>query len=181
MNWAHAHLIINHFPVMGSIFALGVLAYAMWKNSPELKRFSLGFLVIVALLTIPVYFTGGEAGDFVQNIPGVDPARVSAHDDSALISLLACEALGVIALGGLIIWRREKDVPGWFMSTCLVLSLVIAGLMGWTANLGGEIRLPEARWGYSLPANGTNPATPAGQESPKPKTPVPTPSPSAKP
>ena len=174
-------MIINHFPVMGSIFALGMLAYAMWKGSPELKRFSLGFLVVVALLTIPVYFTGGKAGDFVQNIPGVDPARISAHDDSALISLLACEALGVIALGGLIVWRREKDVPRWFMGTCLVLSLVIAGLMGWTANLGGEIRLPEARWGYALPANATNPAIPAGQESPHPKTPLPAPSPSGKP
>ena len=181
MNWAHAHLIINHFPVMGSIFALGMLAYAMWKGSPELKRFSLEFLVVVALLAIPVYFTGGKAGDFVQNIPGVDPARISAHDDSALISLLACEALGVIALGGLIVWRREKDVPRWFMGTCFALSLVIAGLMGWTANLGGEIRLPEARWGYALPANATNSETPAGQESPRPKTPVPTPSPSGKP
>ena len=181
MNWAHAHLIINHFPVMGSIFALGMLAYAMWKGSPELKRFSLEFLVVVALLAIPVYFTGGKAGDFVQNIPGVDPARISAHDDSALISLLACEALGVIALGGLIVWRREKDVPRWFMGTCFALSLVIAGLMGWTANLGGEIRLPEARWGYALPANATNSETPAGQESPQRKTPLPAPSPSGKP
>jgi len=37
----------------------------------------------------------------------------------------------------------------WFATTSLAISLVVAGLMGWTANLGGQVRHTEIRAGAS--------------------------------
>ena len=61
MSGAHLHLILNHTPVVGSVFALLLLACAFFWQSDPLKRAGLAAAVIVALLTIPTYLTGEPA------------------------------------------------------------------------------------------------------------------------
>jgi hypothetical protein len=55
---------------------------------------------------------------------------------------------GVVALAGLILFRRAEKLPGWIVAATLVFSLATSGLMGWTANLGGQIRHTEIRAGF---------------------------------
>ncbi len=55
MNWAHVHLIINHIPVIGILFDFFLLAWAMIRRSEDVKRASLGILVVLALFT-PLVF-----------------------------------------------------------------------------------------------------------------------------
>jgi hypothetical protein len=43
------------------------------------------------------------------------------------------------------LFRGERVVPPWFAATALIGSLVVAGLLGWTANLGGQVRHSEIR------------------------------------
>jgi beta-lactamase regulating signal transducer with metallopeptidase domain len=71
MNWAHIHLLLNHVPVLGTIFGLALLGYAVLKRSEALKRAALGVFVAVALLALPVYFTGEPAEEAVQSAAGV--------------------------------------------------------------------------------------------------------------
>jgi hypothetical protein len=59
---------------------------------------------------------------------------------------------GVVALAGLILFRRAERLPGWIVAATLVLFLATSGLMGWTANLGGQIRHTEIRAGFTAPA-----------------------------
>jgi hypothetical protein len=35
MNWAHVHLMINHFPVIGALGAILLLVYALVRKSEE--------------------------------------------------------------------------------------------------------------------------------------------------
>jgi hypothetical protein len=56
---------------------------------------------------------------------------------------VASSVLGVAALVGLLLYRRGKRAPGWFTATALMLALVTAGLLMWTASLGGRIRHTE--------------------------------------
>lgn len=151
MNWPHAHLIINHVPVTGFFFGLLFVLYGMFRKSEELKKASLGFLVLVALMSVPVSITGDQAGDIMERMPEVSKSLVEQHEEAASVALTAAAILGLVALGGLLFFRRAAALPRWFMALTLVLAIVVNGVLALTANLGGQIRHPEARKGFQLP------------------------------
>jgi uncharacterized membrane protein len=144
-NWAHIHLMINHFPVVGVMGAVLLLLYALVRKSEEVKLVSLGAYVLVALITIPVYVTGGYAEDAVKNLPGVTEKFIGQHEDIAFYALILMETLGILALAGLLLLRRSGKIPQWVISALLVLSLITTAVIGFTANLGGQIRHTEIR------------------------------------
>jgi hypothetical protein len=59
--------------------------------------------------------------------------------------------LGLVAAGGLFFFRLAATIPRWFMVLALILTIVVNSLVGYTANLGGQIKHPEARKGFQLP------------------------------
>jgi uncharacterized membrane protein len=61
------------------------------------------------------------------------------------LALVSIEALGVLALVGLLLLRRSGSMPQWVVVMVLVVSLVSAAVIGLTANLGGQIRHTEIR------------------------------------
>ncbi|MCI0487581.1 MAG: hypothetical protein L0229_13395 [Blastocatellia bacterium] len=147
MNSAYLHLALNHIPVVGAIFAIALLVFAIVKKSEEIKKVSLWAFVILALVTIPVYLTGEPAEEMVEHLPGVSESIIHTHEDAALLAMIAMEVLGAFALMGLILSRKAKRLPAWVTLGALALSLAAGGLMARTANLGGEIRHPEIRDG----------------------------------
>jgi putative effector of murein hydrolase LrgA (UPF0299 family) len=151
MNWAHVHLMLGHLPVVGTIFGVLLLLFALLIKSEELKRVSLGIFVLTALLALPVYFTGEPAENLVEHLPGVTEPLIDEHEDAALFALLMAGGAGVVALAGLILFRRAERLPGWIVGAVLVLSLATSGLMGWTANRGGRIRHTEIRADFKAP------------------------------
>ncbi len=151
MNWPHVHLLLNHIPVMGVPFGFLLLAVALARKSLELTKASLGVFAVAALITIPVYLAGEPTEEVVEHLPGISESFIEEHEESALVSLVAIEILGVLALAGLIRFRGSS-IPTWLVTTSLVLSLLTAISVGWTANLGREIRHPEIRSDFSPPA-----------------------------
>ena len=145
MNWAHVHIAINHAPVIGIIFGFLLLLYAMMKKNEELKRISLVIFVIIALIAIPVYFTGGGAEEVVEHLPGVAESIIKQHKESAFSTFVMVEVLGLLTLGGLFLYRRPKNFAERFVVLSLILSIIVGGLMARTANLGGQIRHTEIR------------------------------------
>ncbi|HEU5261192.1 MAG TPA: hypothetical protein VFU41_07185 [Gemmatimonadales bacterium] len=152
MNWAHIHLLLNHVPVLGTIFGLALLAYAVFKRNDDLKRLALGMFVVVGLLALPVYFTGEPAEETVEHVVGDSKSFVKAHEAAALVSLIGVELLGLIALVGLYLSRGGRPLSAKITRATLVVSLVAAGLMARTANLGGQIRHAEIRAEAPFPA-----------------------------
>jgi hypothetical protein len=69
INWAHVHLMINHFPVIGMPIGILLLAYALVRKSEEVKTAGLGLFVLIALMTISVFLTGEGAED-MEAYPG---------------------------------------------------------------------------------------------------------------
>ena len=147
MNAAHLHLILNHLPVLGTAFGLALLAWAQWKKSEDLKRTSLGALVLVTMLAVPAYLTGEPAEDMVENLPGVAHDIIEQHEGAAQIAFIAQIILGVGALGGLIAFRGVRTIPSWFAGLAIAVAIVVSVLMARTANLGGELRHAEIRSG----------------------------------
>ncbi|MFA5073987.1 MAG: hypothetical protein WC539_08860 [Nitrospirota bacterium] len=145
INWAHIHLIINHVPAIGTMGAFLLLCYALVKKSEDVKVVSLWAFLLVALITIPVYLTGNAAADVVKNLPGVTEAYIGRHEEVAFFALFLAEIAGIVALAGLILFRRLRTIPNWIIVLVLILSLMSAVVIGFTANLGGEIRHTEIR------------------------------------
>jgi len=146
---AHIHLLLNHIPILGTIFGLLLLIYGMWRNSDQVKRASLGAFIITALITIPVYLSGDGAADIVRNLPGVSVDIIMQHDDSATITLTAIEILGAVSLLSLWLSRRFLELKRWMTLSVLTLAVISSGLGAWTGNIGGQVHHPEVRAGFS--------------------------------
>ncbi len=149
MNAAHIHLLLNHIPILGTIFGLLLLCYGIWKHSDEIKKASLGTFVITALITIPVYLTGDGAAQIVGNLPEVSVAIIRRHDSAATITLVAIEILGALSLFSLWFGRGNRGLKPWLTGVILVIALICSGLGSWTGSIGGEIRHTEVRPGFS--------------------------------
>jgi hypothetical protein len=150
MSAAHVHLLLNHVPILGSIFGLLVLCYGMWRKSDEIKKTSLGVFFITALLTIPVYLTGDGAAQIVSNLPGVSTAIIQHHDQAATITMVAIEILGAVSLLSLgLSWRSRRELISWMTLGVLILAMISSGLGAWTGFIGGQIRHTEVRAGFA--------------------------------
>jgi hypothetical protein len=148
----HLHLMLNHIPVLGTFFGLALLAFALWRNSEELKKAALSTFVVVALFAIPVYLSGEPAEEAVHPLPDVSESVIEQHESAATVAFTGVLVLGVGALAGLLLFRRGKVVPAWFGSVMLGAALIVGGAMAWTANLGGQVRHTEIRSDSSSPA-----------------------------
>lgn len=145
MNWAHVHLMLNHLPVVGMIFAFGLLVISLVMKNQTLQKVVLGVLVFTAITAVPVYLTGEPAEEVAEHLPGVTDAIIERHEDFAKFSLIAILITGLFAAVSLFLARGGKAVSNLLMMSIVGLSLVTTGLIGYTANLGGEIRHTEIR------------------------------------
>lgn len=144
MNWAHVHLMLNHLPVLGTIFGLLLLGWAALRRSEMLQRAALATFVLTGLAAIPVFLTGEPAEKVVEHLAGTAEQAIEAHEEAALVALIAVEALGALALTTLVLFRK-RGVPRPLVGAALVCALATAGWMAQTANLGGRIRHAELR------------------------------------
>lgn len=155
MNWAHIHLVLNHAPVLGTVFGLVLFAYALARRDEGLKRIGLGVFVIVALVALPVFFTGEPAEGVVEGTAGISEPLIEAHESAALFALIGVELLGAVALAGLLFTRgRARPLSAPLARATVLVSLIAAALMARTANLGGKIHHTEIRAGAVPPADG---------------------------
>jgi hypothetical protein len=141
----HWHLVLNHLPSVGTLVAVCLLAGARYTASRDLTRASLLLFVVLALMGIPAFITGGAAGSAIQGAPDVSEAAVSAHQDAALLALATLLATGWLAW--FLLWRdrRRPGLEGWGPLAVLGAGTISLLLMMWTARLGGDINHPEVR------------------------------------
>jgi uncharacterized membrane protein len=147
MNWAHLHLLSNHLPVVGTLFGWGLLGWAVLRHNDAVQRVALGVFVVVALLALPAYFTGEPAEGLVEHVAGVGEASIETHETMALVALIGVELVGLLALIALYRAGGGRSLATSATRAVLVMATVTAGLLAWTANLGGRIRHSEIRSG----------------------------------
>lgn len=145
MSPAHLHILLNHFPVIGTALAAFVLFYGFIKRSDEIKKLSLILLVLTSLVTIPVYLTGDKAESQINGtgIQGVNEDFIEPHEDFAFKAFIASDIVGLLAIVTLFIYRKPKHMPMGIAALFFVLMLALNGMMAWTAHLGGLINHTE--------------------------------------
>ena len=155
MTIVHLHLLLNHIPVVGAIFVVALLATALVRRESVIALVALWTSAVLGIVAIAVYFTGEPAEDAVEHLPGVSESIIEQHEELALVATTMIAAFGALALGALMMFRG-RSLPRWVIVSSFVGMLAVAGVMGWTANLGGQIRHTEIAGGGQGPDGGEN-------------------------
>jgi len=157
MYLAHIHLLLNHWPIIGSFVALGLFLVSLAANSDDLKQVTLALFALIALVSIPTYMSGNAAEEALKKYPELSEASIKTHEGAALLALVFLEITGAVALVGL--WhfsRMSRPLSGrvarWNSSAVLFFSIVTIGLITITGNTGGAIRHPEILSGQDAPS-----------------------------
>ena len=145
MTWAHVHLAVNHLPVLLVPVAVVMLCAAWAKNSTELRKAGLIWLVVAAVGGGGAYLTGEPAEELIEDLPGVSKPAIEEHEEAALLAAVVSGTAGVLAIGALVTGRGSVPTPAWMLATTFLVALLAAALMARTANLGGRISHPEIR------------------------------------
>lgn len=151
MNAAHWHLVLNHIPVLGTLFGIPFLVIGLIRHNRALIMSSFWVFFVVALLTIPTFLTGDPAEEVIERLPGVSRTLIHDHEEAADPTFVVMMVLGAVALIGLFSERFKESLRKTTTAVVLILALVAAGMTAWTANLGGDIRHPEIRKDFVVP------------------------------
>jgi hypothetical protein len=145
VNDAHLHLLLNHIPVVGMLWA-GLLLVGAWiARSQAVIRAALASLILVGLTAIPAYLSGEDAiGDLVK-LKDISSASISAHAAAADKALAFSIITACAAAFGLLLSLKHKPLPRFFLPVLLALVASSITILFWTAQLGGEIHHPEIR------------------------------------
>jgi ABC-type Mn2+/Zn2+ transport system permease subunit len=143
MNGAYIHLLTNHLPIIGSIFAFCLLIAGMFWKSDHLKHAALVTVIISALFSIGSYITGEDAEHVVEDIIGINHEALEEHEEAAEISMWALIITGAISLGTLAGFYQQKKYSGPLVWLCLAFLFVSVLLTIHTGKEGGMIRHTE--------------------------------------
>lgn len=163
MDYAHLHLILNHFPIIGTIIGSALMAYALYAGEIKMQKSILFLWIVFAALTPLVMNTGESAEEIVEKIPGVSEAAMEEHEESAETSLWLMIVLGVISIGSLL--ASAKPAGKTATRLAFFFSLLVFASMARTGYLGGQIRHTEFAANSSAAAIGeTGNASASGKE-----------------
>lgn len=155
MTIVHLHLLLNHIPVVGAIFVVALLATALVRRDSIVARVALWTSALLGIVAIAVYFTGEPAEEAVEHLPGISESVIERHEELALVATTMIAAFGALAFGALMMFRG-RSLPRWVIVSSFVGMVAVAGVMGWTANLGGQIRHTEIAGGVPEAEGGEN-------------------------
>jgi len=144
MSTVHLHLLLNHVPVIGTVFVIALLVDAYVRRNSEIAKTALAAAAVLGAVAVSVYFTGNAAEEAVENLPGVSDGIIERHEDAALLATIAAASVAALAVG-VLAWFRGRPVTRMATGASLAGALALAGLMAWTSNLGGQIRHTEIR------------------------------------
>lgn len=156
MNPAQLHLALNHVPIILLPTALLLALAGLVRRSRELTTAGLLLTILVALVVLPVYFSGEGAEELVEHLPGVAHETIEDHEDAGKFAMITILVTGALAALALILGRGHPTGRGRTLLFLVLLAGAVASAAGVrTGHLGGLIRHPEIRAGAgSAPAEG---------------------------
>jgi uncharacterized membrane protein len=157
MNDAHLHMIVNHFPIIGTILALGILITGLILKNNSVKSTAYVLFIVAAIFGAFSMATGEGAEELVEDMPTIGKQIIHEHEELAEKLALLLYVLGAFSLLALFLNFKKNSKEK--LVSFLILGIATAGLflIQKVGTSGGEIRHTEIR------ANATA-ASPVGVE-----------------
>ncbi len=145
MNDAHLHMVVNHFPIIGTLFGLAILIAGLLLKNNSIKNTAYVLLIVAAIFGFMSMSTGEGAEELVEEMPSVGHDIIHEHEELAEKFVLVLYATGVFALVALIASLKKFRLAKLFAFITLLLALVTAFLSKGVGTSGGEVRHTEIR------------------------------------
>ena len=143
---AHLHLLVNHAPIFGALFATALLIISYFAAPTIMRRMALVILIVTAIGAVFANKTGEPAEDAIRRYPGVQRSIIHEHEEMGEKAYYIAVVLGLAAIFALYKWRN-RPVPGGFNVLMILASAFLSGAMVYTGLLGGRVRHTEVRPG----------------------------------
>lgn len=137
-NAIHYHLLLNHFPVVLSVFGPMVFVYGLYRKNTEIIRVALLTFIASALISVPVYLSWKEAIKTVSSIPGIDIHSLVLHESMATLTFWLILFLWMISVSFFYLTKKRPKrnytlgYSGIFIFSLMVfLATVFTGYYGW--------------------------------------------------
>jgi uncharacterized membrane protein len=146
-TWSHVHMILNHFPTVGFVFALVFYLIALAMNNDVMKRAGLTVFVICAILGVPTYVTGAASMWALTDPPisQISKALINEHRDMALWTLFGLAFTGGAAWFELWKYRHLARFSNRSLYLVLAFAIITLAVMAETGHRGGQINHAEIR------------------------------------
>ncbi len=143
MDLTHIHLLLNHFPIVGTLIGGMVMLWGMAKNQKNIQALAAVLVIAMALIAIPVYLTGEPAEERVEDLPGVSEPLIEEHEEAAGLAMWVLAAAGVASLAALVLRHRSSSRLPFTLAA--LLTLLAFAAMSRAGYYGGQIRHTELR------------------------------------
>lgn len=145
MNDAHLHMVVNHFPIIGTIFGLGILITGIVLKNNSVKTVAYVLFIVAAIFAAFSMGTGEGAEELVEDMPSVGKQIIHEHEELAETLALVLYATGVLSL--LSFYFLIKKIVFEKYTSILVVIIAILGVFfaKQVGTSGGEIRHTEIR------------------------------------
>lgn len=143
---AHLHLLVNHAPIFGCVFAFVLLVASYFAAPDVLRRTAFLVLVVTAISGVLADQTGEPAEDAIRGYPGVKRQIIHDHEDMGEKAWKLAAVLGIVSAGALYRWRG-RPIPRGATHAMVLATAFVGGAMVYTGLLGGRIRHTEIRPG----------------------------------
>jgi uncharacterized membrane protein len=156
MNDAHLHMIVNHFPIIGTIFGLGILITGLLLKNNSVKNTAYVLFIIAAIFGAFSMGTGEGAEELVEDMPTVGKQIIHEHEELAEKFAIILYVLGVISLVGIVSNMKnysKAKLVSWLAIVVAVVAVFFAKEVGTS---GGEVRHTEIRNDAAQAASGQN-------------------------
>jgi uncharacterized membrane protein len=145
MNASHLHIILNHFPIIGLIFGLGILITGLILKNESVKNTAFVVFIIATIFGFLSMYTGDGAKEMVENLPNIGHKIIHEHEELAERFMIALYATAFFALLSLIANAKQHKFAKLFSFITLTISIIGAVLSQGVGTSGGEIRHTEIR------------------------------------
>lgn len=145
MNDAHLHMVVNHFPIIGTIFGLGILIAGLILKNNSIKNVAYVLFVVAAIFGFLSMNTGEGAEEMVEDFPNIGKKIIHEHEELAEKLAIVLYLLGAISVLGLFL-NLKNHAKAKFVSFAALIIAVVAVVLGTQVGTsGGEIRHTEIR------------------------------------
>ncbi len=155
MNDAHWHLVVNHFPIIGTIIGLGIILFGLIRKNKTIVNVAYTLFIVVSLFGFAAMNTGEGAEEMVEELPNVGHQVIHVHEEIAEKLAVILYVLGAVSIIGL--WMNMKQhkksiIVTYFATFVAIIAVFLAKEVGTT---GGEIRHTEIRKGNAAVTENT--------------------------
>jgi uncharacterized membrane protein len=153
MNGAQFHLLLNHLPSIGQVVGFGIFIFGFLFRKKITQVTGAWVILIAALMVMPANFSGEQAEEVVEHLPGITEYTIHEHEEAAEVALVFTLISGACALLFLAAnrWKQNLAIAASIL-TLLACTASVILLMN-ASHKGGLIRHPEMANGQTTGVN----------------------------